>query len=64
MSADDVTIREAVAEDVPAVAALLADDPIVGTLQLTTDRRRTEAHRFYERLGMTPSHLGFTLDLT
>ena len=26
--------------------------------QLTTDRERPEAHRFYERLGFTASHLG------
>lgn len=28
-------------------------------IQLTTDRTRTEAHRFYERLGYVASHLGF-----
>ncbi len=28
-------------------------------LQLTTNRARGDAHRFYERLGFTPSHLGF-----
>jgi GNAT superfamily N-acetyltransferase len=28
-------------------------------LQLTTNRARADAHRFYERLGFTPSHLGF-----
>ena len=27
-------------------------------LQLTTDRSRLDAHRFYERLGFAPSHLG------
>ncbi len=27
-------------------------------IQLTTDRSRTEAHRFYERLGYQASHLG------
>jgi GNAT superfamily N-acetyltransferase len=26
--------------------------------QLTTDRRRTDAHRFYESLGFVPSHVG------
>jgi GNAT superfamily N-acetyltransferase len=26
--------------------------------QLTTDRRRTDAQRFYESLGFTPSHIG------
>lgn len=28
-------------------------------VQLTSDAVRTDAHRFYERLGFTPSHLGF-----
>ncbi|WP_345463629.1 GNAT family N-acetyltransferase [Nocardioides marinquilinus] len=27
--------------------------------QLTTDRSRVDAHRFYERLGYAPSHTGF-----
>lgn len=31
--------------------------------QLTTDRARPDAHRFYERLGFTPSHVGFKLAL-
>lgn len=31
--------------------------------QLTTDRRRTEAHRFYERLGYARTHEGFKVDL-
>lgn len=28
-------------------------------LQLTTNRTRTDAHRFYERLGFTASHIGY-----
>lgn len=28
-------------------------------LQLTTNRARGDAHRFYERLGFTPSHIGY-----
>jgi GNAT superfamily N-acetyltransferase len=28
-------------------------------VQLTTDRGRPEAHRFYEQLGFTASHLGY-----
>ncbi|MFJ1653846.1 GNAT family N-acetyltransferase [Streptomyces sp. NPDC088337] len=32
-------------------------------VQLTSDRTRTDAHRFYERLGFEASHLGFKLQL-
>ncbi|MEV7125136.1 GNAT family N-acetyltransferase [Streptomyces sp. NPDC093260] len=32
-------------------------------VQLTSDRSRTDAHRFYERLGFEASHVGFKLTL-
>ena len=32
-------------------------------VQLTTDKRRTDAHRFYERLGYAASHEGMKLEL-
>ncbi|MGW2234569.1 N-acetyltransferase family protein [Streptomyces sp. NPDC001759] len=32
-------------------------------VQLTSDNTRTDAHRFYERLGFTASHVGFKLPL-
>ncbi|MFF7854603.1 GNAT family N-acetyltransferase [Streptomyces sp. NPDC007904] len=32
-------------------------------VQLTSDTSRTDAHRFYERLGFTASHVGFKLPL-
>ena len=32
-------------------------------VQLTCDKRRKDAHRFYERLGFTASHEGFKLRL-
>ena len=32
-------------------------------VQLTTDKSRTDAHRFYERLGFTASHEGLKLQL-
>ncbi|MFC9506512.1 GNAT family N-acetyltransferase [Streptomyces sp. NPDC057002] len=32
-------------------------------VQLTSDTSRTDAHRFYERLGFTASHTGFKLPL-
>ncbi|MGN6221242.1 MAG: GNAT family N-acetyltransferase [Microbacterium sp.] len=37
--------------------------PVLGArlIQLTSDAARVDAHRFYERLGYTPSHVGFKL---
>jgi GNAT superfamily N-acetyltransferase len=32
-------------------------------VQLTTDKRRSDAHRFYRRLGFAASHEGMKLDL-
>ncbi|MEU6462398.1 GNAT family N-acetyltransferase [Streptomyces sp. NPDC046976] len=32
-------------------------------VQLTSDKKRPDAHRFYERLGFTASHEGFKLRL-
>lgn len=32
-------------------------------VQLTSDSSRRDAHRFYERLGFTASHVGFKLQL-
>ncbi|GAA5209841.1 GNAT family N-acetyltransferase [Streptomyces thinghirensis] len=32
-------------------------------VQLTSDKTRTDAHRFYERLGFSASHTGFKLRL-
>ncbi|MGG8408915.1 N-acetyltransferase family protein [Streptomyces sp. 12297] len=32
-------------------------------VQLTSDKTRPDAHRFYERLGFTASHVGFKLQL-
>ena len=34
-----------------------------GMVQLTTDASRVDAHRFYERLGFTASHVGMKLVL-
>ncbi len=33
-------------------------------VQVTTNNARTDAHRFYERLGFKGSHVGMKLDLT
>lgn len=35
----------------------------VALVQLTSDARRTQAHRFYDRLGFEASHVGFKLHL-
>ncbi|MFD9358755.1 GNAT family N-acetyltransferase [Streptomyces sp. NPDC060031] len=35
-----------------------------GLVQLTSNKRRADAHRFYERLGFARSHEGFKLALT
>jgi GNAT superfamily N-acetyltransferase len=32
-------------------------------VQLTTNKRRANAHRFYERLGFKASHIGYKLEL-
>ena len=32
-------------------------------IQLTSDKQRPEARRFYSGLGFTPSHEGFKLEL-
>ncbi|MDT2020427.1 GNAT family N-acetyltransferase [Methylocella sp. CPCC 101449] len=32
-------------------------------VQLTTDKSRVDAHRFYDRLGFAASHIGYKLDL-
>ena len=34
-----------------------------GLVQLTSDKQRKDAYRFYERLGFVASHEGFKLDL-
>jgi GNAT superfamily N-acetyltransferase len=31
--------------------------------QLTSDKARPEAHRFYQRLGFVPSHVGYKIQL-
>jgi GNAT superfamily N-acetyltransferase len=41
----------------------LAREEGCGLVQLTTDKSRADAHRFYERLGFVGSHLGMKLKL-
>jgi len=44
----------------------VAQAPALGTslVQLTSDAARVDAHRFYERLGFTASHVGFKLSVS
>ena len=44
-------------------AVALAREAGCGLVQLTTDKRRPDAHRFYERLGFVASHEGMKLAL-
>lgn len=41
------------------VTGVAAADLGAGLVQLTSDAARTDAHRFYERLGFVGSHVGF-----
>ncbi len=34
-----------------------------GLVQLTTDKTRTDAHRFYDRLGFEATHEGYKIIL-
>lgn len=43
-------------------AIAYADEHGCGLVQLTTDRKRPDAHRFYERLGFVATHTGFKLE--
>lgn len=63
-------VRVAAATRGQGIGALLMKEAIsrcraagCGLVQLTTDRRRSDAHRFYERLGFVASHLGMKLAL-
>jgi GNAT superfamily N-acetyltransferase len=44
-------------------AIVLARDAGCGLVQLTTDKRRHDARRFYEELGFTATHEGMKLEL-
>lgn len=50
-------------ERLMAFAIARAREKGCGLVQLTTDRSRADAHRFYERFGFTASHIGMKLPL-
>ncbi|HWL69065.1 MAG TPA: GNAT family N-acetyltransferase [Geminicoccus sp.] len=55
--------RQGIGQAMLAHAVALARAAGCRLVQLTTDRRREDAHRFYERLGFVASHYGMKLDL-
>ncbi|TKD70011.1 GNAT family N-acetyltransferase [Pseudalkalibacillus hwajinpoensis] len=50
-----------IGEDLFKEAISIAKAERCGLVQLTTDKIRSDAHRFYERLGFTASHEGMKL---
>lgn len=55
----DSTLRgRGIGEELMAVVTRRARDAGCSFMQLTSDERRTNAHRFYERLGFDGSHVG------
>jgi len=54
---------QGIGEALFGVAIDLAREAGCGLIQLTTDKSRPEAHRFYDRLGFVASHEGMKLPL-
>jgi ribosomal protein S18 acetylase RimI-like enzyme len=44
-------------------ALVVAREKGIGLLELSSNKNRTDAHRFYERLGFAKSHEGFKMAL-
>ncbi|MFD7559897.1 GNAT family N-acetyltransferase [Streptomyces sp. NPDC059533] len=55
---------EGLGAELMRLAVARAGERGCGLVQLTSNKRRTAAHRFYERLGFARSHEGFKLSLT
>jgi len=65
---DALTYRLATKDDLFTIIQLLADDTLGATrekgchlLQLTSDKKRPDAIRFYESLGFVATHEGMKL---
>ncbi|MFE1410879.1 GNAT family N-acetyltransferase [Streptomyces sp. NPDC085524] len=54
---------EGLGAELMRLAVVRARERGCGLVQLTSNKRRTAAHRFYERLGFARSHEGFKLSL-
>ncbi len=59
---DDAHRGKRYGEALMRYATDIAHDAGCHKLALTSNRHRTEAHRFYERLGFTATHFGFRID--
>ncbi|MFF3624172.1 GNAT family N-acetyltransferase [Streptomyces sp. NPDC002467] len=55
---------EGLGAELMRLAVARAGERGCGLVQLTSNKRRTAAHRFYEQLGFARSHEGFKLSLT
>jgi GNAT superfamily N-acetyltransferase len=67
MVVENVVVSEAsrglgIGEALMRAAMMLARERNCYKLVLTSNRRRRDAHRFYERLGLTASHFGFRIE--
>ena len=51
--------RQKIGEALMAECEVRARVAGASVLQLTTDTSRLRAHAFYDRLGFTPSHIGY-----
>lgn len=56
--------RQRIGEAMIADAEVRAREAGCVLMQLTMNKSRTDTARFYERVGFTPSHIGYKRDLT
>lgn len=63
MIVDEARRGRRIGEALVRHAENLARDAGCYKLTLTSNKRRTDAHRFYERLGFARTHEGFRIDL-
>ncbi len=57
------TRGQAIGRELMTYAIDIAKEHKCGLIQLTTDKRRTDAKRFYESMGFSATHEGMKLDV-